>query len=281
MDDATSSTGADTLVGEMDRPSDKVRVLMDGPVATVIIDNQTARNALSLSMWAGIRDAFQTLAQKPEIRVIVLRGAGDVAFAAGADISEFPELRLTAPDATRYNAVLGDALRAVADSPIPTIAALRGFTVGGGCELASACDLRIAGDDLKIGIPIGRLGVILGPTETRLLVRHVGVNGLKRILFSGELFDAVEARHIGLVDEVVPSDRLWERVAALSARIVTSSSTTIRAAKAITDLVGNLNEHGTETIHRFMNEAYGGEQLREGVAAFLEKREPDFSGDAK
>lgn len=255
-----------------------VRCQVEDGVAVVIIDHEAARNALSLSMWAAIRDEFTALNHRSDIRAVVLRGAGDAAFAAGANISEFPTLRLTASDAARYNDVLGDALRAISETPVPTIAAIKGYAVGGGCELAAACDLRIGSSDAKIGIPIGRLGVILGVTETRLLIRHTGVNGLKRILFTGELFDAEESKSLGLLDEVVPAAELWARVATICKGILGSSVVTMSAAKTITDLAATLDGHAAERVHRFLVEAYDGPELREGVAAFLEKRTPDFEG---
>lgn len=249
-------------------------------VAVVAIANVSSRNALSLKMWEELESAFRNLAADAAVRVIVLRGAGTEAFAAGADISEFPELRFTASQAAAYNAQLSRTLRQVAEIEIPTIAMLQGFTVGGGCELAAACDLRIAADNLSIGIPVGRLGVILGLTESRLLVRHIGVNGLKRLLFSGELLDAEQAAGMGLVDEVVPAAELTARVSSLAAAVRASSATVMTAAKVITDLAGTLNDAAAERVQELSLLAYDGADLREGVAAFLEKRRPSFASAA-
>lgn len=251
-------------------------------VAVVAIMNERARNALTLQMWSELEAVFTDLSRNPSLRAVVLRGAGTAAFAAGADISEFPELRMTASQAATYNAQLSRTLRAIAEIEVPTLAMLQGFTVGGGCEIAAACDLRISADNLSIGIPIGRLGVILGLTESRLLIRHIGVGGLKRILFSGELFDAETARQMGLVNEVVPAHDLAKRVAVLVDTITSSSPTVMRAAKVITDLAGNVDDLAADRVHELMVRAYDGDDLREGVSAFLEKRPPvfDAAGDA-
>ena len=254
--------------------------IVDG-VAIVALCNERARNALSLAMWQQLEETFNKLAEEPDLRAIVVRGTGTTAFAAGANIAEFPDNRLTASSASRYNEYLAGALRAIATVPIPTIAMIRGYAVGGGCELSAACDLRIGSDTARIGIPIGRLGVILGVTETQMLTRHIGVNGLKRLLFSGELFDAPAALQLGLLDEVVTDDELVGRVSDLLRAITTSSATTMRASKVITDLSGDPDAAAAERVHQLMVETYDGEDLKEGVTAFLEKRQPVFSGKAK
>lgn len=250
-------------------------------VAVVAIVNVRARNALTLRMWSDLEKVFSDLSRDPSLRTVILRGAGTAAFAAGADISEFPDLRLTSSQAAAYNAQLSRTLRSIAGIEVPTLAMLQGFTVGGGCEIAAACDLRIAADNLSIGIPIGRLGVILGLTESRLLIRHVGTSGLKRILFSGELFDAESARQMGLVNEVVPAHDLSKRVAVLAEAITSSSPTVMRAAKVITDLAGNVDDLAADRVQDLMLRAYDGADLREGVFAFLEKRPAVFSAPGK
>lgn len=255
-----------------------VEYQVEADVAVVVISNAPARNALSLAMWSRISEIMHELSVTPGLRAVVIRGSGTSAFAAGANIAEFPEKRLTAPDAQTYNEQLERALDAVASIDVPTIAMIRGFAVGGGCELAAACDLRIGSDTSRMGIPIGQLGVILGLTETRLLVRHVGVNGLKRILFSGRLFDAQEALGLGLLDEVVSDKELISHTSSLLENIRSSSAVTIRAAKIITDLAGGLNDELANSLEQLHLQAYDGDDLKEGVDAFLNKRTPNFSG---
>lgn len=246
-------------------------------VALVLISNEVARNALNLDMWRQLEEVFADLVKQDDLRAVVLRGAGTSAFAAGADIAEFPGTRFDASSASRYNSQLSRTLRTIAGIEVPTIAMIHGFAVGGGCELSAACDLRIGGDDSRIGIPVGKLGVILGLTESRLLVRHVGVNGLKRILYIGELFDAPASLQLGLLDEVVPADELAERVDNLVSAIVTSSATTMTAAKVITDVAGEIGDSVSDRVQQLMVDAYDGSDLKEGVDAFLEKRRPSFT----
>lgn len=268
------------LLASFDSPGESMepRVLcrVEAGVAVVVIANETARNALTLRMWSDLETVFADLSRDRSLRAVILRGSGTSAFAAGADISEFPELRLTASQAAGYNAQLSRTLRTIAGIEVPTLAMLQGFAVGGGCEIAAACDLRICADNLSIGIPVGRLGVILGLTESRLLIRHIGVNGLKRLLFSGELLDAGAALRMGLVDEVVPLPELIQRMAALANAIVSSSATVMQAAKVITDLAGSVDDLAADRIQDLMVRTYDGADLREGVSAFLEKRPAVF-----
>lgn len=252
-----------------------------GEVAVVVISNTSRRNALNLSMWAELEDIFRALSTDRGVSALVMRGAGRQAFAAGADISEFPVERHDLETAGRYNAQLSRTLRLLAGLEFPTLAAIQGFAVGGGCELSHACDLRIAADDAQIGIPIGRLGVVLGVTEAKYIVRHIGVNGLKRVLFSGRLFDAGESARVGLVDEVVSAADLWNHLAALTGTITASRPTTMRAAKVVTDLAEGFDERRTDQLQDLMQAAYGGDGLREGFNAFIEKRSPDFGFERK
>ncbi len=258
---------------------DGVAVHIDGPVATVTLARPERLNALSLATWSRVRDVFGSLAADDGLRLVLVRGAGDKAFAAGADISEFPELRLSAADAQSYNRVIGDALNAVAALPLPVIAVVHGLAIGGGCELAAACDVRIASTDARLGIPIGRLGVTLGYVESRVLVRLIGPARLKDLLFSGRLLDAGEAMAIGLVDRVVAPAELEEAVAAMVQSIISAAPITMRAAKLVTDMCDRpLGEADVHLLTDLTLAAYDGSDLKEGVAAFLEKRRPQFGG---
>jgi enoyl-CoA hydratase len=258
---------------------DGVAVRIDGAVATVMLARPERLNALSLATWSRLRDVFTELETAAGLRVVVLRGSGDKAFAAGADISEFPELRLSAVDAQSYNRVLGDALQKIVALPLPVIAVVHGLAVGGGCELAAACDVRIASTDARLGIPIGKLGVTLGYVETRVVARLIGPARLKYLLFSGRLVDANEALGMGLVDSVVPPAELEQEVSALVESIVSAAPTTMRAAKVVTGMCDRqLSEVDAHALTDLTLAAYDGSDLKEGVAAFLEKRPPQFGG---
>jgi enoyl-CoA hydratase len=248
-----------------------------GPVAIVTLNRPEVLNALGLGSWDRLCGLFSEFGNDDTLRAVVIRGAGGRAFSAGADISEFRERRLTAADAVNYNRSIARALDLVMACPVPVIAMVGGLAVGGGCELAAACDVRICSDDSRFGVPIGRLGVTLGLSETRALVRLIGPGRLKELVFSGRLVDATEACEIGLVERVVSRQQLPTETRELVATIVGSSSATMRAAKLVTETWGRpLTPLDVEVLIRATIEAYDGADLKEGVAAFLERRSPSF-----
>ncbi|TQC45388.1 enoyl-CoA hydratase/isomerase family protein [Rhodococcus sp. WS4] len=258
--------------------TDRVALQRQGSVAVVTLSHPQAHNALALASWQRLRSVFDSLAHDPTLRAVVVRGAGTKAFAAGADIKEFPRARMTAADATHYNEFVAQTLRAVSAVPVPVIAAIRGLAVGGGCELSTACDVRIATEDARFGIPIGKLGVILGYTEADAAARLIGPAGLKYLLFSGDLIYVEDAQRLGLVQKIVPTNELACATAKLVAQICSQSAVTMRASKLVADMHGRaLTAADTELLSRLSVEAYEGEDLKEGVAAFEEGRRPVFN----
>jgi enoyl-CoA hydratase len=256
---------------------DGIAVAHAGPVTTVVLSRPDSLNAITLAGWQRIAAVFADLAKRSELRCVVVHGAGDRAFAAGADISEFRTHRTTAASAQHYNESIERALESIIDLQRPVIAVVRGLAVGGGCELAASCDLRIASDSARFGIPIGRLGVTLGYVESRVLTQLIGPARLKDLLFTGRLVDAREALAIGLVDRVVDATQLMPAVQDVVEAILCSSPTTIRAAKVVTNMCGRpLTAADRELLAALTVEAYEGAELQEGIAAFLEKRRPSF-----
>ena len=246
--------------------------------AVVTLSRPAQHNALSLAGWLRIGEVFESLLDDTSLRAVVVRGAGGRAFSAGADISEFPAKRLTADDADTYNAAIARALQAVQALPVPVIAMVDGLAVGGGCELAAACDIRIASSRSRFGIPIGRLGVTLGLTETRAVAGALGRANLMYLVASGKLIDATQAASMGFVQQVVEPEFLQDEVNALVANIAASSEVTIRSTK-VTAALG-LDPAVTDdhpTLRAFHEQAYGGADLKEGVAAFLAGRAPEFT----
>lgn len=250
----------------------------DREVAIVTLSRPEHHNALNLAGWQRIAYIFDELNRNTSLRAVIIRGAGTVAFGAGADISEFPTKRLGVKAADEYNAAISSALQAIQQLPVPVIAMVRGFAIGGGCELAAACDVRIASPDSRFGIPIGKLGVTLGLTETRAIIDLIGIANLKYLVYSGRLIDAASALTWGLVQAVVASDELANTVAELAMNISRSSEVTVRATKQITALAQDptVTEHH-KLIAQFACEAYNGDDLREGITAFLNKRTPEFT----
>jgi enoyl-CoA hydratase len=246
--------------------------------AVVTLSRPAQHNALSLAGWLRIGEVFTELADHTSLRAVVVRGAGGRAFSAGADISEFPVERLTAKAADTYNGAIAAALQAVQALPVPVIAMVDGLAVGGGCELAAACDIRIASSRSRFGIPIGRLGVTLGLTETRAVATALGRSNLLYLVASGRLVDATAAASMGFVQQVVAPESLQGEVEALVANIAASSEVTIRSTK-VTAALG-LDPAVTDdhpTLRAFHEQAYDGADLKEGVAAFLAGRSPDFT----
>lgn len=285
--DQTIGQGDDDLEGRLrqtmrSQPSadavvDRVALHRYRNIAVITLSHPQARNALNLASWRRLKLLFDELASESDLRAVVLRGAGDEAFAAGADIKEFPGTRMTAADAATYNETVAACLRALTGVPVPVIAAIHGLAVGGGCELSMACDVRIATDDARFGIPIGKLGVILGFTEAEAAARLIGPAALKYLLFSGELIDAATAARWGLVQKVVAADKLADAVAALVGSICRQSAVTMRASKLVADMHGRaLTADDTDALTRLSVEAYEGADLREGVAAFNQGRLPNF-----
>lgn len=250
-----------------------------GDVHVVTLARPEALNALSLAAWKRVATLFEAIARDDQARAVVVRGAGERAFAAGADIAEFPEVRIGTAASLHYSEAIGAAVRSVAGTPMPVIAMVHGLAVGGGCELAAGCDVRVAAMDARFGVPIGRLGVTLGYTEADALARLIGPAALKYLLFSGRLIGADEALRLGLVQRTVPAEELVTETLGLVDNVCASSEVTIRAGKLVADMTGRaLDAEDTELLTRLAVEAYDGPDLPEGVAAFQEKRQPKFTG---
>ncbi|WP_327657248.1 enoyl-CoA hydratase/isomerase family protein [Streptomyces sp. NBC_00483] len=229
-------------------------------VATVVIDHPAKRNAMTDAMWASLPPLLERLAADPEVRVLVLTGAGDT-FCAGADISTLGE-----GSAQGLAVAAEDSLAAF---PKPTLAVVRGFCVGGGSQLAAACDLRFAADGARFGVTPAKLGIVYPASSTRRLAALVGPATAKYLLFSGELIEAERALRTGLVDEVLPGDALDKRVAEFTRTLAARSQLTQAAAKEFVTGRTDRDAHWAE-------QARAGGESAEGVAAFLERRAPRF-----
>lgn len=243
-----------------------VLVSVDGPVATLTLNRPDKRNAVRMSMWAAINAHITALVDDPDVRILVVKGAGDH-FCAGADISE-----LTNGPGGEYARVNWNAEEALANFPGPTIAMIRGNCVGGGVSIATACDIRLASTDSIFGITPSKLGIVYPTNALERAVRLLGESATKHLMYSGELIDADRALRIGLVDELLSSDALDARVSELVATLVERSALTQAASKAMIDEVVRDGRVKPATTLHWETEMDKSGEVREGVAAFLAKR---------
>ncbi|MFE9835851.1 enoyl-CoA hydratase/isomerase family protein [Streptomyces sp. NPDC005551] len=232
-------------------------------VATVVIHHPAKRNAMTPEMWRAVPPLLDALAADPAVHALVLTGEGGT-FCAGADIST---LRV-APDEAQGLAVRAE--EALAAFPKPTLAAVRGYCVGGGSQLAAACDLRFAEEGSLFGVTPAKLGIVYPASSTRRLVSLVGPATAKYLLFSGELIDTERALRTGLLDEVLPEGGLDKRVAEFTRVLAARSQLTQAAAKEFAD-------GRTDRDAYWAGRARGSDDTGEGVAAFLERRQPRFT----
>lgn len=250
--------------------------LRDDGVAIVTISHAEKRNACTQAMWQGLGETFTALASNPAARAIVLTGAGDV-FCAGADISEFATKRNNAAMAHAYSNDVDAAEVAIHEAPMPVIAAIRGPAIGGGCGLAVACDFRMGDAKTRMGIPAARLSVVYSLKETQVLAEVVGASNAKRILFSGDYFDAEASRSLGLLDEIV-EDPLASAIAYAS-HIAGRAPMSVRGAKvAINAISAGHMDSVSERYEGLRAAAADSDDYAEGQRAFMEKRAPVFQG---
>jgi enoyl-CoA hydratase len=254
-----------------------IDVERDAAVAVVTVNRPEALNALDLPTLAELRDRLRELSEDPEVRVVVLTGAGDRAFVAGADIKYMSGLGVT--EAKEWGA-LGHATADLLETmPQPTLAAINGFALGGGCELALACDIRYASTKAKLGQPEINLGIIPGWGGTQRLARATSIGFAKELVLTGRMVDAAEALDRGLVNAVYEPDELLPRTLELAHSLAKQSPIALAAAKAATNraLQGNHPDNLSSEADRFA-ELFASEDAKEGMNAFVEKREARFSG---
>jgi enoyl-CoA hydratase len=245
-------------------------------VATITVNRPDKLNALGPEVRVGLAMALEELRHDEDVRVGIITGAGEKAFIAGADIAEFKGKS----GVQGYHYIqTGDIYSAVERFPKPIIAMINGFCLGGGCELAMACDIRIAGDKAKLGQPETNLGLIPGGGGTQRLPRLVGQGHAMRLIYTGETITAAAAAEIGLVDEVVPQDELEQRTMELAGKIAEKSPASLQAAKESIRAAWQMPlDAGLRFEKQWFGLLFSTADMHEGVTAFLEKRKAEFKG---
>jgi enoyl-CoA hydratase/carnithine racemase len=257
--------------------NDSVLAARDGDIATVTLNNPARLNALSLAMWERLGAVAAELDADASLRCIVIRGAGDKAFAAGADIAAFETERANSRQAKVYGARIGVAMQKLAACRHPVVALIQGACVGGGLLVASQADLRICGESSRFGVPVKNLGLVEAYDELQGMMRVVGRAATLEILLEGRIWGAREAYEKGLVNRVVPDGQVVEEAYATARRIAEGAPLAARWHKKF---VRRLADPRPLTAQEF-DESYAcfdTEDFREGVAAFLAKRKPVFRG---
>ena len=257
--------------------SDTILLQRDGPIVTVVLNRPEKLNALTRSMWQRLGEAIAGLSAEDGIRCIVVRGAGDKAFAPGNDISEFETERANVEQARAYGADMHRTLAAFEQCRHPLVAMIKGICVGGGLEIAANCDLRICAESSRFGAPVNKLGLVMAHAELRGLLGLVGRATALEILLEGRVFGAHEARDKGLVTRIVPDDMVEEETYATARRIADGAPLVARWHKQFAARLADPRPLSEAEIDEGYA-CFGTEDFRIGYQAFLAKSKPEFKG---
>ncbi len=264
----------------LDQPlTSKMIAEKDGAIGRLIFNNPALHNAVSLDMWQGVSQIMDDFNADEAVRVIVVTGAGGRAFVSGADISEFKEKRASEEAAAAYAKISEAARVKLQDTLKPTIAMIRGYCIGGGLATALACDIRVAAEGSKFGIPAARLGLGYAYDGIKKLIDIVGPAYAREIFYTARQFTAEEALQMGLINRLVPADELDGYVRNCCDMIAANAPLTIRAAKQIVrEALKDESKRDMALCKRVVDECFASADYVEGRTAFMEKRRPHFTG---
>lgn len=259
--------------------TDKLVADKEGAIGWIVFNNPERHNAVSLEMWQALALELDAYAHDPDVRVVILRGAGEKAFVAGADISQFKEKRSSPEAVAHYNATADEASDVLRSFPKPTIAMVRGYCIGGGTGLAASCDIRIASDDARFGVPAAKLGLGYRFAGIKRLADLVGSSFTAEIFYTGRQFTAQEALQMGLVNRLVPAAELEQTTRELANTIANNAPLTIASVKrALLEYAKDPAERDLASCQKLVEACYVSADYKEGQTAFMEKRKPVFTG---
>ena len=259
--------------------TDKMLSEIDSGIGRMIFNNPERRNAVSLEMWEAAEEILRGFAENPEIRVVVLSGAGGKAFVSGADISKFESERSSEEAIRHYNARVGTANAMIETLSKPTIAEIDGYCVGGGLGLALCCDLRFCSEKSRFALPAAKLGLGYGFGGLKRLVDTVGPGAARDIVFSARMIPAGEAYAIGLVQRVVPDGTLADTVSEYAKTVAANAPLTVKGMKLIVnEVLKSDGERDMARCQELVDACFASEDYVEGRTAFMEKRPPAFKG---
>ena len=256
--------------------SDLIQVTREDRLVTVTL-NRPPVNALSKEVMDALADTFDELAKDDTIGAVIVTGAGEKAFVAGADITEFP--KLNSSNGEKLSRRGQEVFQKIADFPAPVIAAVNGFALGGGMELALACDIRVVAENAKVGLPEVTLGIFPGYAGTQRLPRIISAGKAKELIFSGAMIDAAEAYRIGIADHLTPAGESVNKAREVAGAILKAGPVAVRLAKqAVNSGLDQTLAEGQKTEAKLFADLCDTEDQKEGAKAFMEKRPPQFKG---
>ena len=251
----------------------------DGAVGQIVFNNPAKLNAVSLDMWDAFVGLLQDYEKDPDVRCVVVSGAGGKAFVSGADISKFESERANAEAQVRYDAISKQGYEGLYNFSKPTIAKITGYCIGGGMNLAACCDMRFCNEGARFGVPAAKLGLGYGLNRAQPLVDLIGPAYAKEMFFTGRQFDAPEAERMGLVNRVVADDALEATIDEMTRTIAANAPLTVRCAKLVVgEALKDVAERDVAAVERAVTACFASADYKEGQAAFMEKRKPNFIG---